>query len=427
MKKISIVIVIVTLLTLQNSFAKTINSPTIQEQLEGLNKNWKDKNLDYPILRERIPLTDDVSLIQMHLTLVEKTLRNKKANNLSAEQKKNRIKCLDVLHTYSTNGVFPKNLYHSKRTPYFIDKFGTACAVGQLIISTGYGEFAKKVMEENNNAYISELNLKYSEINKWATEFGFTIDELAWIQPCYCSVSGAGTLNVTCNGMANGYFCPTASGGVVPYTYQWYWWNGSIWSNLMCGGCDLIAGDYKCTVTDAVGTVTDYFATITEPPPLTQTVNSTNDNGSCNGTAIVTPSGGTPGYTYSWTPGGFTNDTITNLCQNSYTVTITDFYGCVSTDTVTINLATKIENISKSLINIFPNPVSKEINIVLNDFFQQDKTFVSIYNSLGQQIIYKKVESLDASIDLSQIDNGIYLIRIDNGRQIENHQFIMNK
>lgn len=340
MKKISIVIVIVTLLTLQNSFAKTINSATVQEQLENLNKNWKDKNLNYPILRERIPLTDDVSLIQMHLTLVEKTLRNKKVDNLSAEQKQNRIKCLDILHIYSTNGVFPKNLYHSTRTPYFIDKFGTACAVGQLIISTGYGEFAKKVMEENNNAYISELNSQYSEINKWATEFGFTIDELAWIQPCYCSMFGTGTVNVSCYGMANGYFCPAPTGGVLPYTYTgWYWWNGTGWSLLPCGGCDLIAGDYKCTVTDAVGTVQDYFATITQPPAITQTINFTNDNGTCNGSAIVAPSGGTPSYTYSWMPGGYTNDTITNLCTNTYSLTITDNNGCISTDTVNISLS----------------------------------------------------------------------------------------
>ncbi len=427
MKKISTIIIIVTLFSLQNSFAISVSYPTVQEQLENLNKNWKDICLDYSILKERVPLTNDVSIIQMHLSLVEKTLRNKNVDNLSTEQKQNRKKCLDILHKYWTNGVFPKNLFHAKRTPYFIDKFGTACAVGQLIISTGYGEFAKKVMNENNNAYISELNSKYPEINKWATMFGFTIDELAWIQPCYCFSPVPGIVHVTCNGGSDGSFMPIVTGWPAPYNYEgWYWWSGSAWNMLMCGGCNLSAGNYKCVVIDADGASHDYFATITQPPVISQTISHTNDNGSCNGSAIVVVNGGTPGYTYSWSPGGYTNDTITNLCMNTYSLIITDNNGCISTETLTISFATKIEEISKSLVTIFPNPISKEMNFVLRDFFHPDKTFASIYNSQGQLIIFKKFESSDSFIDLSKLDNGIYIIRIDNGKQVENHQFIKN-
>src|SRR5690606_42144243 len=54
-------------------------------------------------------------------------------------------------------------------------------------------------------------------------------------------------------------------------------------------------------------------------------------------TATVAPTGGTPPYTYSWSPSGGTNATATGLAANTYTVTITDFNGCQTTRGFTIN------------------------------------------------------------------------------------------
>lgn len=425
MKTYYYLLIIATIFNLQISFSKTVNPPTVQYQLESLNKYWKNKTLNYSVLKERVLLSNDISLIQMHLTLVETELRNKDVSLLTKEQRLNRIKCLDILHSYSLNGVFPKNLYHSERTPYFIDKFGTACAVGQLIISTGYGEFAKKVMTENNNGYISELNSKYPEINEWATAYGFTIDELAWIQPCYCSTGSPATVNVSCNGGNDGYFVPVVTGWPAPYCcYTWYSWSGSVWNLHPCGGCNLTAGNYKCSITDLNGAQHDYFATINEPLAITQTISFTNDNGTCNGSANVFVNGGTPGYTYSWTPGGYTNSSITNLCPNTYSLTIADSKGCVSTETVTISLSTKLNELSKSSYSIFPNPVSNEIQFILGNLFIPNKTISSIYNSFGQKIISSKVNSSEGAIDIGKLENGIYLIVIDNGSVIEHKQFI---
>lgn len=429
MKKKYFCFIILAIFTFQYSFANSINSQTIREQLENLNQQWKGKQLDYPVLNEKFSLTGDVALIQMHLSLVEKTLRNKNVDHLSNEQKQNRLACLTILHDYWVNGVFPKNLFHDKRTPYFIDKFGTACAVGQLIISTGNGDFAKKIMTENNNAYISELNLKYPEINKWATHHGFSIDELAWIQPCYCSPSGTAIVNVSCNGGYDGSFVPSFTGGTPPYSYSGtcYKWDGTSWMMLNCGTCNLAAGYYKSTATDAVGATLDFFATITEPAAITPTLSVVNDNSTCNGSLIVATSGGTPSYTYSWMPGGFTNDTISNLCPNTYSLTINDSKGCIATETVVVNNATSIKEIHKTISVIFPNPVSEEINFSLGNFYHPNTTFASIYNSIGQKVIYKKVDLPNESIDLSKLENGIYFIRIDNASIIESHQFIKNE
>jgi hypothetical protein len=49
----------------------------------------------------------------------------------------------------------------------------------------------------------------------------------------------------------------------------------------------------------------------------------------CNGSAVVDITNGTAPYTINWSNGGNTAS-ITNLCEGTYTVTVTDFNGCVS-------------------------------------------------------------------------------------------------
>lgn len=60
-------------------------------------------------------------------------------------------------------------------------------------------------------------------------------------------------------------------------------------------------------------------------------------NNGANGTATATPNGIGP-YTYSWNTTPIqTTQTATNLPSGSYTVTVTDNTGCISTATITLN------------------------------------------------------------------------------------------
>jgi hypothetical protein len=73
------------------------------------------------------------------------------------------------------------------------------------------------------------------------------------------------------------------------------------------------------------------------PYQLNANVTSTNpvcDN-ACNGTATATPLTGSAPFTYVWAPSGSTQ-TITNLCEGTYNVTITDSFGCQTTGSVTL-------------------------------------------------------------------------------------------
>ncbi|HNP99709.1 MAG TPA: T9SS type A sorting domain-containing protein, partial [Bacteroidia bacterium] len=58
--------------------------------------------------------------------------------------------------------------------------------------------------------------------------------------------------------------------------------------------------------------------------------------GLSTGTATVTASGGTPGYTYLWSPGGQTSATASGIASGNYSVQITDSKGCTATSTATV-------------------------------------------------------------------------------------------
>jgi hypothetical protein len=58
-------------------------------------------------------------------------------------------------------------------------------------------------------------------------------------------------------------------------------------------------------------------------------------NGAMDGSASVTPAGGTPDYTYAWSNGA-TTPSVSGLGPGEYSVTVTDASGCTATKSVTI-------------------------------------------------------------------------------------------
>jgi gliding motility-associated-like protein len=156
------------------------------------------------------------------------------------------------------------------------------------------------------------------------------------------------SVNVNCNTLCNGSASSNPSGGNAPYTYLWQP-GGQTTSSIS----NLCAGTYTLTVTDAQGCTRNQTVTITQPNPLTISVNTTQllCNSNCNATAAVTVSGGTPGYTYLWAPGGQTTPTVNNLCAGTYTVTVTDANNCIANNIVNIvqpppyQLSTTVNNV----------------------------------------------------------------------------------
>lgn len=146
-----------------------------------INVQWKHYTEYCP--SESVFFTTDIDAIQAHLFLVCEALINQTPKNLSNEQRKNRIELIAALRDYAQEKIFPTNLYHSVRTPYFVDDFGVHCAVGYLMHRSGFDDLVAEIRKNENYKYIEEI--KTPGVTEWAEKHGFTIDELKWIQPAY--------------------------------------------------------------------------------------------------------------------------------------------------------------------------------------------------------------------------------------------------
>lgn len=139
---------------------------------------------------------------------------------------------------------------------------------------------------------------------------------------------------VSCFGGSNGAASVTVTGGSGVYTYTW-----SVAGQSGSRIENLTAGTYSITVRDQSGCQSVQNFTITEPSLLSASVTSVTDAtciGGNNGAAQISVTGGTPPYTYSWSPGVGSSPAIFNASAGTYQVRIRDANFCEVTQTVTI-------------------------------------------------------------------------------------------
>ena len=176
-------------------------------------------------------------------------------------------------------------------------------------------------------------------------------------QPSSALATSTAVSNVLCNGGSTGSATVTATGGTASYSYLWS--TGATTSVITSQA----AGVKTATVTDANGCTSVNSVTILEPTLLTATTSQTNTtcNGVCDGSAIITPNGGTAPYIFNWSNGN-TASTNSLLCAGNYTVIVTDANGCSITQTVSISEPSAIVATSNAS-NILCNGASSTVTV----------------------------------------------------------------
>ncbi len=145
--------------------------------------------------------------------------------------------------------------------------------------------------------------------------------------------------NINCFGGNTGSIIATISGGTQPYNFNWS--NGAITKDINT----VPQGKYVITVTDFNNCILKDSITLTEPAaPLTALLvaDDVNCYGDNTGSVTLTPSGGTPAYTYNWNNGAITQD-ITGLVKGMYKVTVTDNKSCTYNDSVFVPEPTELK------------------------------------------------------------------------------------
>lgn len=221
--------------------------------------------------------------------------------------------------------------------------------------------------------------------------------------------SAAGTVNVSqpgrpdsvaltqlplkCKGVNNAKAYAAAIGGTPAYTYLW---NNGITTDSLTG---LPAGTYTVTITDASNCTASGTLSIAISTDSVQ-LDSSTVAAACglpNGSATISPSGGTAPYAFLWS-NGKTTATIDSLALGDYAVTVTDASGC--TGMLSVN------------VGQFPA-------LIFNSEYADDtcgqhkgRASASVLSGVGPFTF----NWIPAGTDTASLDSGMYVLIITDGK-----------
>jgi len=152
---------------------------------------------------------------------------------------------------------------------------------------------------------------------------------------------------------------------------------------------------------------------------LTVEVATTADDGSGNGTASATASGGVEPYEYVWYAGDdeepfSLENSVDSLVSGDYFVLAVDSTGCIGSLDFVIDYTSGIANEGITL-NVFPNPVSDVLRIQVQTAGQGELTLRDLS---GRTVFNTTVRNTITSIDMTTLPAGTYVMTYLNGSSV---------
>jgi len=151
---------------------------------------------------------------------------------------------------------------------------------------------------------------------------------------------------------------------------------------------------------------------------------------------LATATGGTPPYTYVWSPcldltGCNTLTPFANPQVNTYYVLyVIDANGCYSTDSILITstIGIKPVPVEGSGLLVYPNPAAGMFNIL---FLKPNAAAeVTVVNSIGQEV-YRSgaftAPTIPYQVNLSSQPNGIYILQVKYRDAVITSRLVLNK
>ena len=264
---------------------------------------------------------------------------------------------------------------------------------GKVIDNLCAGDYSVKVYDDDSCLAIK--NFKISEPAEIKNDFQVT--------------------NAPCEEVCIGKINTNTSGGVKPYDYQWSNGGSSATESQLC------VGNYQLTVTDNRGCQQIDTVEVENTSEGIDFTAWTDKDTIYQGESTTIHVNDTLNYSYSWNPGASLENPSAPSTKaypmetTTYVVTITDQYGCVFKDSVTIYV--KEVNCGEPFIFV-PNAFSPDgdgKNDVLYVRTQvAEDIYFAVYNRWGEKVFETKDKNKgwDGTINGKKAEQGVYVYKL---------------
>ena len=193
-------------------------------------------------------------------------------------------------------------------------------------------------------------------------------------------------------------------------TYKWYL-GGTLLTDKNTPMIEVNkSGDYKITTNSNCGEASKTISIVVNPKPEIKF--NKKDTTIVNGNKLTIKATGAK--TYLWNNNS-DKDSITVKDAGTYTVTGTNEFGCVSTNSITIKLREKgvgLSTLNGLTLAVSPNPATEVLHVTLEEYKNKS---ISIVDLKGNLVFTQALNSLDTDIQVDSFAKGIYLLNIHDG------------
>ena len=210
-------------------------------------------------------------------------------------------------------------------------------------------------------------------------------------------------------------------GGVAPYTILWS--SGETTTTAM----NLSTGTQTVMVEDYLG-CRAYAQVEVNYVNSAPVVDLGQDSAACTGTSVVLDAGA--GNTYLWSDNS-TNQTLTVSTAGTYSVLVTNQYGCDAFDAINISFVTCMAphsnpNVNVSPVSIFPNPAHNEIRVSVSKIMNSEVS-INITDILGNSVYFSNETSgygYSKAIDINSLNAGVYTVKVSYNGEINTSRIV---
>jgi len=210
--------------------------------------------------------------------------------------------------------------------------------------------------------------------------------------------------------------------------------SGNVFDPSISGaGAFTVTYSFTDTITDCIVT-SSQLVTVNALPVI-----ALHDTSSCGNRPVLLDATISNAGSYLWNPGGATTASIQvdtvgqGLGQFTYSVTVTDGNNCTSTKDIKVTFfdCTGIpEYMEGAGIQLYPNP-SNGMFAISSKNIPDGIYNLKIYNALNVMVFMENnlqvTDSFNKTLDLKQLPNGLYLLRLENMKSGYSKQFIISR